>query len=70
MFIEHQVETLPWPAKSPDLNPIENVWGLLARAVYPNGKQYNDQNELKSAIILEWTNISQEYLQRLIDSMN
>ena len=25
---ESRIQSVPWPAHNPDLNPIENVWGL------------------------------------------
>ncbi|KAG2802899.1 hypothetical protein PC113_g18682 [Phytophthora cactorum] len=40
-FQEIRVQLLDWPARSPDLNPIENVWAILASKVYSRGKQYN-----------------------------
>ncbi|POM79033.1 Transposase [Phytophthora palmivora] len=47
---DHNVRVMWWPAKSPDLNPIENLWRILARAVYANGKQYETKTELVNAI--------------------
>ncbi|KAG8239682.1 hypothetical protein J437_LFUL017235 [Ladona fulva] len=30
-FEENSVKKLSWPARSPDLNPTENIWGTMAR---------------------------------------
>ncbi|GFU77743.1 transposable element Tcb1 transposase [Trichonephila clavipes] len=29
-FVNHQMELLPWPARSPDLSPLENMCSILA----------------------------------------
>ncbi|GFY07248.1 transposable element Tcb1 transposase [Trichonephila clavipes] len=30
-FVNHQIEFLPWQARSPDLSPIENIWSTVAQ---------------------------------------
>ncbi|GFW75851.1 fibulin-1 [Trichonephila clavipes] len=30
-FVNHQIELLPWLARSPDLSPIENMWSMVAQ---------------------------------------
>jgi len=58
-----------WPAKSPDLNPIENLWSLLSRMIYANCTQYNNVVSLTAAIHKAWNEISETYLDNLINSM-
>lgn len=64
------IDIMDWPSKSPDLNPIENLWGILVREVYANGKQYDDKTALKNAILAAWDNIQLSTLEKLVDSMN
>uniref|UniRef100_A0A8R1J3M3 HTH_Tnp_Tc3_1 domain-containing protein n=1 Tax=Caenorhabditis japonica TaxID=281687 RepID=A0A8R1J3M3_CAEJA len=64
-----KIKVLDWPACSPDLNPIESVWGILTRSVYKNGKQYNSIFELKDAVKAEWSKIHPSYLDNLSNSM-
>lgn len=68
-FKETDVEVLPWPSRSPDLNPIENIWGALARMVYADGRQYKTVAALEHAIVTSWDNISLACVQRHIQSM-
>ncbi|GFX68372.1 transposable element Tcb1 transposase [Trichonephila clavipes] len=30
-FVNHQIELLSWPAHSPNLSPIENMWSMVAQ---------------------------------------
>ena len=64
-LFDHQLHVTDWPAKSPDLNPIENAWGYLVHHVYKDGKQYYSLNDLREAIIRE----AQDFIKKLIDSM-
>ncbi|GBL72624.1 Transposable element Tc3 transposase [Araneus ventricosus] len=63
------VTVLEWPLMSPDLNPIENVWGIMSRKGFENGGQFYSVNALKTSIESAWYNLEPEILQTLIMSM-
>ena len=63
----HNISVLPWPSRSPDLNPIEHAWDYLGRRV----RQHNPTTliQLTRLLIEEWERIPQDYLNTLIESM-
>ena len=65
----NNIEVIDWPACSPDQNPIENIWGILARRVYAQNRQYKDVFEPKETIIDEWQAISEDIRTKLVQSM-
>lgn len=65
----YDIDTLTWPAKSPDLNIIENLWGVLARGVYRNGRQFDNVPDLQDAIMDEWNKIKRDYIRKLYKSI-
>ena len=60
---------LEWPARSPDLNPIENLWAFLVRRINADKKHYSSVYELKEAIKKAWDNTNSLVLLKLIRSM-
>lgn len=68
-FQNHRVELLWWPACSPDLNPVENIWGIIVRRIYADRKQYNSVAELKVAITEAWESFEVKILKNLVASM-
>ena len=46
-FARHQIDLLDWPPRSPDCNPMENLWGILVRRVYGNARQFQTVRDLE-----------------------
>lgn len=56
-----------WPAQSPDLNPIENLWGTLQDNLYHH--DITTVDDLWAALQEEWDKITLQDLRAYIDSM-
>jgi len=54
---------LDWPSRSPDLNPMENVWKILKGNV--RKKQPSTLMELEDYIYEEWNNIENKIIRNL-----
>jgi transposase len=66
---EQKIDVIQWPALSPDLNPIENVWGVLARRVYASGRQFQNCDALIEVLQKVWEEIEPELLVKLVSTM-
>lgn len=60
---ENEVELLDWPAQSPDMNPIENLWYIIKRKVAE--KKPKNKNQLKEEIKIAWEAIPDELCRKL-----
>ncbi|GET52987.1 IS630 family transposase [Rhizophagus irregularis DAOM 181602=DAOM 197198] len=66
---ENEVNSLPWPAQSPDLNPIEHLWDELERQVRAHKPLPKNRENLWEILQEEWLNIEADKYQNLISSM-
>ena len=66
---QEAVQTIPWPAMSADMNPIEQVWDFIGRKFNQRNPKCQNMDELRTAILQEWQQFPQERLRRLVRSM-
>ncbi|KAF7692910.1 Transposable element Tc3 transposase [Cucumispora dikerogammari] len=58
-YFEHMnIDVLEWSSQSSDLNPIENIWGVLKKKV--NERSPKSIEELKNIIEEEWYSLPLE----------
>ena len=65
-----ELNIMDWPPNSPDLNPIENLWAIIKRKVYLDGKQYTSLDVLWAAIQDACNEISAAEIKNLVSSVD
>jgi hypothetical protein len=61
------IKTLEWPPNSPDISPIENIWGIVDGRVQARG--CSSFEEFKKAVLEELMAIPKSTLVKLSKSM-
>lgn len=64
------VRKMKWPANSPDLNPIENLWSIMKQRLYANNRQFKSKDELWNALLEISRDITADDIQKLTNSMD
>ncbi|GBM97616.1 hypothetical protein AVEN_165874-1 [Araneus ventricosus] len=69
-FLESEdIRRMDWPARSPDLNPIQHIWNALGRAITTRNPPPRTIQEMKAVLLNERDQFPQEMINCLISSM-
>ncbi|GBO26386.1 hypothetical protein AVEN_13426-1 [Araneus ventricosus] len=64
------VDMLPWPARSPDLSPIEHVWNIIGRQLQRHPQSALTVPVLTYQMQQAWNSIPQTDIRHLYDTMH
>lgn len=67
-FNVNNVNVMPWPARSPDLSPIEHLWDHLDRRIRSRQNPPINRQQMAQALIDEWRLIPADVIRRLTTS--
>jgi hypothetical protein len=68
-MVEADLHGMEWPAQSPDLNIIENVWHKIKHELQKHVQNITSRQLLETAICNRWTEIPMYYIQDLYKSI-
>uniref|UniRef100_A0A1I7WP30 DDE_3 domain-containing protein n=1 Tax=Heterorhabditis bacteriophora TaxID=37862 RepID=A0A1I7WP30_HETBA len=65
----NDVDTMVWPSRSLDLNPMENPWTILVRRIPVDNHQFEIAKDLQSVISKAWSEVDKSVIENLVNSM-
>lgn len=65
----NNINFITWPAQSPDLNIMENVWLKLKRRLRCPAENIRTAAEISQAITQEWQVLAVEYIHSIYRSL-
>ena len=69
-YLYHKnVNRTVWPAQSPDLDPIENLWGIMKTRLRKRSRHPSNPKELFSILSEIWNMLPNSYFDDLVSSM-
>ena len=66
---QESIDSIPWPAMSPDMNHIEHLWDDIGRKINDHVPACQNLQELCDALVQEWQSIPLRTLRHLVQSM-
>ncbi|GFT87115.1 transposable element Tcb1 transposase [Trichonephila clavipes] len=66
-FVNNQIELFHWPARSPDLLPIENIWSMVAQRLTKIIPPAATPDQLWQRVEAVWSAVPQEHIQNLFE---
>ncbi|GFV73868.1 transposable element Tcb1 transposase [Trichonephila clavipes] len=66
-FVNHQIELFPWPARSLDLSPIENMWPMVAQRLTQITLLASIRDQLWQRVEAAWSALA--HIQSLFELM-
>jgi transposase len=64
---KEEVKVLDWPAQSPDLNPVEQVWFWMERDIHY--KSFKNISELENYVYSLWEKLGKDMILSYIDKL-
>lgn len=66
---QQNFQVIDWPAQSPDLNPIENLWAITKQRLGKYRRAPENMTELWDRVQQEWNQIPRTFIENLVESM-